>query len=613
MPPRDLAALPCLALALCIPACGSPQRIAPADLVLRGGRVVTVDETMPEAEAIAIEGYRIAAVGSNREIEARIGPRTRVIELQGRLAIPGLIEGHGHYMDLGREKMILELRQATTWDEIVERVGEAARSARPGDWILGGGWHQEKWAETPRPSVDGVPLHHALSAASPRNPVSLAHASGHAVFANAAALEAAGIRSETPDPPGGTIVRDAAGRPTGLLRETAAELVDAAFAAWNQRRPPEERAAEARRAMELAGREALAKGITSFHDAGASFEQIDRYRAWAAEGALPLRLYVMLGLEETNEALAGRLAGYKILPEGNAFLAVRSIKRMIDGALGSHGAWLLEPSSDLPGSTGLVLDPPESIEATGRIALRHGFQLATHAIGDRANREVLDLYGRIFREHPERKDLRWRIEHAQHLDPADVPRFAALGVIASMQGVHAASDGPWLALRLGQPRAGAISYVWRSLLDAGALVTNGSDAPVEDVDPIASYHASVTRRMRSGESFHPEQSMTRAEALRSYTLDNAYAAFEETQKGSLTAGKLADVTVLSKDITTIPADEIPTARVVYTILGGRIAYADAAAGAPPAGRSAQRAARPAKTARARARSSRTADFSSGVL
>jgi hypothetical protein len=403
--------------------------------------------------------------------------------------------------------------------------------------------------------------------------VSLAHASGHAVIANAAALERAGIDAATPDPPGGAIVRDADGNPTGLLRETAAGLVEAAVAAWEEARPPPEQAAAARRAMELAGREALSNGITTFHDAGASFDQIDQYRAWAAERALPVRLYAMVGLEEDNDSLAERLAGRRILAEGNSFLAVRAIKRMIDGALGSHGAWLLAPYNDRPDATGLVLDPPARIEETARIALRHGFQLATHAIGDRANREVLDLYQRIFLEHPEARDLRWRIEHAQHVDPADVPRFAALGAIASMQGIHAASDGPWLPLRLGAERAGAISYVWRSLLDAGATVTNGSDAPVEDVDPIASYHASVTRRMANGAAFHPEQSMTRIEALRSYTIANAYAAFEEELKGSIRPGKLADVTVLSKDITRVPADEIPSARVLYTIVGGRIAYA----------------------------------------
>jgi predicted amidohydrolase YtcJ len=566
----------CLALAAALSGCGSAEAVPPADLVLRGGRVVTLDDARPEGEAIAIRGYSIAAVGSEREIDPYVGPGTEVIELEGRLVLPGFIEGHGHYMGLGRAKMILDLRAAASWREIVLRVGEAASAARPGDWIFGSGWHQEKWQERPRPSVDGVPLHDALSERSPDNPVSLGHASGHAIFANARALALAGIDADTPDPPGGTIVRDAQGRPTGLLREAAEDLVGTAVAAWNEGRPPQEREAEARRMMELAGRECLSKGITSFQDAGASFAEIDRYRAWAAEGALPVRLYVMVGLGESNESLERQLADHRILPEGNDFLAVRSIKRMLDGALGSHGAWLLEPYSDMPGSTGLVLDAPADIEETGRIAIRHGFQLATHAIGDRANRELLDLYERLFREHPELRDPRWRIEHAQHLDPHDVPRFAALGVIASMQGVHASSDGPWLAERLGAARAGRLSYLWRSLIDAGAIVTNGSDAPVEDVDPIASFHASVTRQMPNGERFHPEQSMTRREALRSYTLQNAYASFEERRKGSLTPGKLADLVVLSKDILTVAEDEIRSARVVLTIVGGRIAFSSAA-------------------------------------
>jgi predicted amidohydrolase YtcJ len=566
----------CLALAAALSGCGSAEAVPPADLVLRGGRVVTLDDARPEGEAIAIRGYSIAAVGSEREIDPYVGPGTEVIELEGRLVLPGFIEGHGHYMGLGRAKMILDLRAAASWREIVLRVGEAASAARPGDWIFGSGWHQEKWQERPRPSVDGVPLHDALSERSPDNPVSLGHASGHAIFANARALALAGIDADTPDPPGGTIVRDAQGRPTGLLREAAEDLVGTAVAAWNEGRPPQEREAEARRMMELAGRDCLSKGITSFQDAGASFAEIDRYRAWAAEGALPVRLYVMVGLDESNESLERQLAEHRILPEGNDFLAVRSIKRMLDGALGSHGAWLLEPYSDMPGSTGLVLDAPADIEETGRIAIRHGFQLATHAIGDRANRELLDLYERLFREHPELRDPRWRIEHAQHLDPHDVPRFAALGVIASMQGVHASSDGPWLAERLGAARAGRLSYLWRSLIDAGAIVTNGSDAPVEDVDPIASFHASVTRQMPNGERFHPEQSMTRREALRSYTLQNAYASFEERRKGSLTPGKLADLVVLSKDILTVAEDEIRSARVVLTIVGGRIAFSSAA-------------------------------------
>jgi len=279
-----------------------------------------------------------------------------------------------------------------------------------------------------------------------------------------------------------------------------------------------------------------------------------------------------VGWDETNETLAERLADYRIIPDGNDFLAVRSIKRLFDGALGSHGAWLLEPYSDMPGTTGLVLDELDNVEETARLAIRQGFQLNTHAIGDRANREALGIYKRALAGHPEVNDLRWRIEHAQHIHPDDVPLFARLGVIASMQSIGCTSDGPWLSLRLGEKRAGETSYVWRSLIDSGAVVTNGTDAPVEDADPLPSFYASVARKMSNGEFFHPEQSMTRMEALRSYTINNAYAAFEEHLKGSITPGKLADITVLSKDILTIPEDEIPTARVDYTIVGGEVRY-----------------------------------------
>jgi len=565
-----------LALLLGISACRSLEPVTPADLVLRGGTVITVDDAQPRAEAVAIHGFEISGVGSDREIERYIGPNTQVLELDGRLAIPGFIDGHAHFLDLGKAKLALDLTRAATWQAIVEQVALAAEQAEPGQWIFGNGWHQEKWAEVPEPNVDGLPVNGGLSAVSPDNPVLLAHASGHAIFVNAAALDRAGIDADTRDPAGGTIVRDAAGQPTGMLRESAENLIREQIDREDRERSAEEREAAFRRRVELAGSDALSKGVTTIHDAGASFEDIDRYEKLAEHGELPVRLYVMVGLGETNETLTQRLADYRIIPEGNDFLAVRSIKRMVDGGLGAHGAWLLEPYSDMPDSTGLVLDPPEDIERTGRIALRLGFQLNTHAIGDRANREILDVYERIFEDAGFPADLRWRIEHAQHLDPVEVPRFAELGVIASMQGVHASSDGPWLPKRLGERRAGEISYVWRDLIDAGAVVTNGTDAPVEDIDPIASFYASVTRKMANGERFHPEQAMTRTEALRSYTIANAYAAFEEDRKGSITPGKLADITVLSKDIMAIPLDEIPTAKVDYTILGGKIAYARSA-------------------------------------
>ncbi len=543
----------------------------PADLVLRNGRVVTVDPARPEAQAVAIRADRIAAVGTDEEIARFIGPRTEVIDLGGKLAIPGFVEAHGHFLGLGQAKTILDLTKARSWAEIVALVEAAAKKAAPGAWSLGRGWHQERWQKTPEPSVDGVPLHHELSRVSPAHPVLLGHASGHAAFANARALELGGIAKGTADPPGGEIVRDVQGNPTGLLRETAQRLVAAALAKAEAGRDPRAVEAEQRRQVELAGQEALSKGVTSFHDAGAPFATIDLFKRLADEGELPVRLYVMVR-RETNEAMAEKLARYRMIGYGHHFLTVRSIKRQIDGALGAHGALLLAPYLDLPGSTGLTLEEPADIRRTLAVALQNGFQVNTHAIGDRANREVLDLYQEAFRSSPDKRDLRWRIEHAQHLHPDDIARFAKLGVIASMQGIHATSDGPWVLKRLGPERAKSGAYLWRSLLDAGVVIANGTDTPVEDIDPIASFAASVTRRMADGTAFCPAQRMTREEALRSYTLNGAYAAFEEDIKGSLTPGKLADVVVLSKDILKVPEAEIPTARVVLTILGGQVRW-----------------------------------------
>jgi predicted amidohydrolase YtcJ len=552
--------------------------VASADLVLTNGRIVTVDDALPEAEAIAVSGDRIVAVGSAAEIRRYIGPQTRMIDLQGRLAIPGFIEGHGHFMGLGRARTILDLTAARTWEEIVAMVAEAARTARPGEWIAGHGWHQEKWDTPPSPSVEGNPVHASLSRVSPDNPVYLTHASGHAGFANARAMELGGVTRATANPAGGEIVRDRDGNPTGLLRETAQGLVGGAMAAADARRSPAEREAAARRMVELAGREALSKGITSFHDAGASFATIDFFRRLADEGALPVRLYVMVrvGSERTeserNEELDRLLPRYRTVGYGNHHLTVRSIKRQVDGALGAHGAWLLEPYEDLPRSTGLVLEPVDDIARTAELAARHGYQLNTHAIGDRGNRVILDLYERVYHAQPRGRELRWRIEHAQHLHPSDIPRFAQIGVIASMQGVHATSDGSWVPDRIGLRRAEEGAYVWRTLWESGAVVTNGTDVPVEDISPIESFHSSVSRLLPDGRRFFPVQRMTREQALRSYTINNAYAAFEEDIKGSLTPGKLADIVVLSRDIMRIPEEQIRDTEVVMTVVGGQVRW-----------------------------------------
>ncbi|MDE0270644.1 MAG: amidohydrolase [Gammaproteobacteria bacterium] len=558
-------------------ACGpQPATEVPApeftDLVLRGGKVVTVDPALGTVQAIAVNGYRIAAVGDDAAIAARVGPHTEVIELRGRLALPGFIEGHGHFLALGRAQQILDLAGAASWDAIVEQVAVAVDGAEAGDWIFGRGWHQEKWRKPPQPNVEGAPLNDGLNAVAPDNPVYLGHASGHAAFANDAALAAAGIDAQTPDPAGGTIVRAADGKATGLLRETAQDLVEAAIDHYEQRLGPEAFEAIQKQRAILAGEQALRFGMTSFQDAGTSFADIDLLRRMEEEGALKVRLYVMVRGED-NAALAERLASYRMTAQGNDFLTVRAIKQMIDGALGAHGAWLLAPYADLPSSAGLVLEPVEQIEEAARIALQHGFQVCTHAIGDRANREVLNLYERVWSEMGVTgDDLRWRIEHAQHIDPEDIPRFGQLGVIAAVQGIHAASDGPWIPARLGPERAESTSYRWRDLLDTGATLNNGTDVPVEPIDPIASFNASVSRRMNNGEQFFPSQAMTRMEAIRSYTLDNAHSAFEDHLKGTLTPGKYADIVVLSEDILTAPESEIPNAKVDYTIVGGEVRH-----------------------------------------
>ena len=555
-----------------------------ADMVLRNGVVVTVDDGIGNVQGIAVAGHKIIAVGNNEEIGAYINADTQVIDLAGRMAMPGFIEGHGHFMSLGRSKQILDLTDITSWHQAVSRVAAAVDSAEPGEWIFGRGWHQDKWERVPEGAIDGVPLNNTLNLISPNNPVLLGHASGHAAFANDAALQAAGITDATADPDGGTILRAESGRATGLLRETAQRLVASAGAEYESRRSADEVERLKREQVFLASAEALANGVTSFQDAGADFATIDFFKQLEAEGALPIRLYVMVR-GESNAEMEQLLPSYYMPAEENDFLTVRSIKRQLDGALGAHGAWLLAPYVDLPSTSGLVLESVEDIEETARLAVKYGYQVNTHAIGDRANRETLDLYQRAFASAQAAdqelsanadqdlvQDLRWRVEHAQHIDPADVPRFGELGVIAAIQGVHSISDGPWVPSRLGEARTKLTSYPWRDLIDSGAVVANGTDVPVEAIDPIASYYASVSRMTNSGEKFYPEQAMTRVEALASYTINNAFAAFEEAHKGSLTPGKLADIVVLSQNILSVDEEQIPNTLVDMTIVAGQVRY-----------------------------------------
>ena len=560
------------------------QPVRPADLVLRNGKIVTVDEAKPEAQALAVRGDTIAAVGSNQEIQPYVGAATKVIDLKGALATPGFIDAHVHFTGVGDAAKNLKLATAKSWDEIVRMVGEAAKTAKPGEWILGRGWHQEKWTAVPSPNVEGFPLHDALSRAAPNNPVWLTHASGHAGFANAFAMKMAEVTNTTPDPEGGKILRDKDGNATGLFNERAQSIVGGALARDLATRNPAKVEADLREVIELASREALAKGLTSVDDAGSPPLTIAVMKKVVDEGRLPLRVWMMLREDAKN--LAADMPKYRVVGYGDKRFTVRATKRAIDGALGSRGAWMLEPYADLASTSGFNTDNLDDVRMIAELAVKNDYQMAVHAIGDRGNREVLNIYEETFRKHPEKnsRELRWRIEHAQHLSAADIPRFGRLGVVASMQGIHATSDAVFVLARLGPKRAEEGAYVWQKLMKSGATIANGTDAPVEDIDPIPSFYASVSRRVKDGSVFYPDQRMSRMEALRSYTINAAFAGFEEGIKGSVRAGKLADITVFSKDLMTVAEDQIPSTKVLYTIVAGKVQYESSPAASTTAGR-----------------------------
>ena len=551
----------CLAASAALLALSRDARaVEPADLVLRSAVVHTVDASRPRAEAVAVRGNRIVAVGSNADVRALVGPKTRVMDLAGRTVIPGFDDSHAHLLGIGFARLDVDLVGTRSFGEVVDRVAQAVKTRRPGEWIRGRGWHEGKWAAPAPGAVRGFPTHEALTAVSPDNPVVLGRADGHAVLANAKAMAVKGVSAETKPPAGGEIIRTSAGEVTGVFVDNAEGLVE----------PPERATEEIRRALDLAMEECLAKGVTSLTDAGASVDVIGLYEETAAAGRLRTRLYVMAAGLETMKALGRPRTGL-----GGGMLTVRAAKLYADGALGSRGAALLEPYSDDPGNSGLLVTPPGGILEAARFALAHGFQVGTHAIGDRANRIVLDAYETAFRESPGAKDPRFRVEHAQILDAADIPRFGRLGVLAAMQGIHCPSDRPWAATRLGDARVAEGAYVWRKLLDTGARILNGTDAPVEDLSPIQSFHASVTRQDASGHppgGFDADQKLTRAEALRTMTLDAAFGSFAEKEKGTIEKGKLADLVVLSQDILSVPDDALMKTEVLATIVDGKVLY-----------------------------------------
>lgn len=546
------------------------NKTEPADLVIRGGKIYTVSSENNIVEAVAVKGNRIVFVGDETVAKAYIGDNTRVIELAGKTVTPGFIEGHGHLMGVGYNELDLDLMDAKSFDELIARVREAASKAKPGQWIIGRGWHQDKWETKPSRMIKGFPLHDQLSAVTPDNPVFLQHASGHAGFANAKAMEIAGInllskeRIKAGEGDGGEILRDEHGNPTGLFNERAQALIADHI--------PQNSPDRDRQALDLALKACLRNGITSFHDAGASREEIALYHKFKEENNLTVRLYVMITGGDRELVYERLRKGPEIDTTG--WLTVRSVKLHCDGALGSRGAWLLEPYTDRPDFNGMATLSMDTVLKTAREALKAGFQVCSHAIGDRANREVLDRYELALKENPV-KDHRFRIEHAQHIDPADLPRFANLGVIPAMQAIHMSSDRPWAIDRLGEKRIVEGAYMWQSLLKSGAKIINGTDAPVEPLNPIPSFYASLTRKTLKGVpegGYEPKEKMSREQALRSYTLDAAYGAFEEGLKGSIEVGKLADFTIFSNDLMTVPEEEILGTQAVMVIVDGKIVY-----------------------------------------
>ena len=546
-----------LVLLVALPALALGQRQRPADLVVTNARIYTVDDAHPVAAAMAVRDGKVLFTGSVREAMALRGASTRVVDVGGRTVIPGMIDAHAHLLGLGQALREVDLVGAKSYDEVIARVVNAAKGQPDGKWILGRGWDQNDWGDT------RFPTHEALSRAVPNHPVWLTRVDGHAGLANAAAMRAAGVTAASVDPSGGRIERSATREPTGVFVDNAKSLVEQSIPA-----PTRE---DTRRAIAAAITESQRWGLVGLHDAGESRATIDLLEEMAKAGQFDFRLYVMIS--DDSAAITHYIARG---PQSGLYdnrLWIRAFKLYADGALGSRGAALLEPYSDDPNNRGLLLSAPAHIQDVASRALRAGFQVNTHAIGDRGNRVVLDAYEAALKANAT-ADHRFRVEHAQILNHDDIPRFAELGVIPSMQAVHQTSDMYWAGSRLGLGRLlGA--YAWRSLLETGVVVPNGSDFPVEAVNPLLSFHSAVSRQDADNwpvGGWMPEQRMTRDEALKAMTIWPAYAAFQEATMGSLTPGNLADFVVLDRDILTVPERDILGTTVIATYIGGKAVY-----------------------------------------
>jgi hypothetical protein len=556
---------------LFLTACQGPKKES-ATLLIYGGTIYTVDSTQAIVEAVATKDNIILFAGSLAEAEQYKNDQTQLIDLEGKTMTPGLIEGHGHFMGLGYNELNLDLMNTTSYQQIVDAVAEKVSTAAPGEWITGRGWHQSKWDEMPAETVKGFQTHDMLSEVSPDNPVYLRHASGHAGFANAKAMDVAGITVLSKEGinkfkvEGGEIIRDDIGRPTGIFNERAQSLIT--------KHIPESTPEKDVQAFELAVAACHRNGITGFHDAGIGRGTIALYEEMKVADKMKIRLYGMLTGWDKELLSEWYEKGPMVDPDN--LVTIRSVKLNCDGALGSRGAWLLESYTDRPGHFGHETLPMKFVKETSLNGLQNGFQVCSHAIGDRANREILDRYEAAFVALPDlATDHRFRIEHAQHLHPDDIPRFAELQVIPAMQAVHMSSDRPWAIDRLGEKRIKEGAYMWQDLLKSGIPIVNGTDVPVEPLNPIASLYASVSRKTLKGTpegGYEPAQKMTREQALRSYTLDAAYGAFEEDIKGSITVGKLADFTIYNQDLMNVVEEEFLNTEIAMTIFDGKVVY-----------------------------------------
>jgi len=537
---------------------GSPPVSATPDLLLLNAHVITMAPGQPSAVAIAVSAGRIAWVGTDADARRLYPGAASVLDLHGATVLPGITDSHTHLMELGKSLLQLNLKDVPNDKEAVERVKQRVAAAKPGEWILGWGWDEGKWAAH-------YPDNRALSAVSPNNPVYLVGLHTFAAWANKRALALAGIDKNTADPENGKILRDPqTGEPTGILLNHAQKLVESHI--------PPMTLPQVEQAIELAARECVRNGLTSVHEAKVTPIMVDAFRDLVRKNRMPLRVYAMLDGADQQMVATWLQRGPEIDPQHR--LTIRAFKLFADGALGSRGAALLEPYSDAPQTRGLMTTPEPAVYDLTRRALRRRFQVCTHAIGDRANRAVLDAYEQAMREVPTARDPRLRIEHAQVLAPQDIPRFAKLGIIASMQPTHCTSDKAWAEARLGPQRVKG-AYAWQSVLKTGAHLPLSSDFPGETLNPFYGIYAAITRQDPQGNppgGWYPEQRLTLAEALRGYTLEGAFAEFDEKDKGSIEAGKLADFTVIDLDPAKVPPKDILNTRVLKTIVGGQVVY-----------------------------------------